>query len=65
MIMAEGRSKDDWLHTSSILCFLAEPYRDRKRHRQAFRPDDFNPHVRKPKQEKIKVGIEALRVFLR
>ena len=40
--MAEGRSKDNWQHTSSILALMANVNRDPKK-TKLFKPSDFNP----------------------
>lgn len=40
--MAEGRQKEAWGRTSTVLALIANVNRDPKKHR-AFRPDDFNP----------------------
>ena len=40
--MAEGRTKDNWQHTSSILALVANVNRDPKK-TKAFKPSDFNP----------------------
>jgi len=42
--MAEGRCREHWNHTASILAMLANVNRDPKKLR-AFKPDDFNPYV--------------------
>lgn len=44
--MATGRQKDQWGHTSHVLCILANVNRDPKR--PAFKPADFNPTVPRP-----------------
>ncbi len=41
--MAESRSREEWLHTSSILALLANVNRDPKK-TPAFKPSDFDPH---------------------
>ena len=40
--MAEGRAKDAWQHTSSLLALIANVNRDPKK-TKAFKPSDFNP----------------------
>ncbi|HUX15215.1 MAG TPA: hypothetical protein VMW52_02015 [Phycisphaerae bacterium] len=40
--MAEARQKDDWDHTSSVLCLIANVNRDPKKGRR-MRPHDFHP----------------------
>ena len=58
--MGEARSRQAWAHTSSVLALLANLHRDSKRTR-AFKPADFNPHVRKPQVSIAKVGISVLK----
>ena len=45
--MAQGNSEALWSHTSTVLAMIANVNRDPKKTR-AFKPDDFNPHARKP-----------------
>ncbi len=40
--MAEGRAKDQWQHTSSLLALIANVNRDPKKTKE-FKPSDFNP----------------------
>jgi len=40
--MAEGRSRENWQHTSAILALLYNCNRDPKKTRAA-KPSDFNP----------------------
>ena len=42
--MHEGRARDLWTHTSSVLALIANVNRDTKR-RKPFSPDDFNPYA--------------------
>ena len=44
--MVEGRQKDQWNHTSHVLCILANANRDPKRF-GAFKPADFNPMIQR------------------
>lgn len=44
--MGEGRSRSMWAHTSALLAMEANLHRDPKKSR-SFKPDDFNPHMRK------------------
>ena len=47
--MAEGRGRDEWGRTSSLLALIANVNRDPRRTR-AFRPNDFNPYeARRPR----------------
>jgi hypothetical protein len=57
---------DEWARTSSVLAFLAEPHRDRKKRSKPFKPADFDPfhhmHKSAPTPD---VGIRALKaVFI-
>jgi hypothetical protein len=63
--MGEARSEQAWAHTSSVLALLANLHRDSKKTR-AFKPADFNPHMRKPKPISQNTGIGVLKqVFVR
>jgi hypothetical protein len=42
--MAEGRSRSEWGHTSSVLCLMANLNRDPKATPRPFTPADFDPH---------------------
>lgn len=44
--MVEGRSRDRWGHTSSVICVIANAHRDPKKRRRPFQPGEFNPHNR-------------------
>jgi hypothetical protein len=61
--MAVHRSEQQWAHTSSILAMIANVNRDPKK-TPAYKPDDFNPHVKRRKQQAPlpKVGIEILKM---
>lgn len=50
--MAEGRSKVQWNHTSSVMALLFNVNRDPKRGKPA-KPRDFNPHMVKVKRERV------------
>jgi hypothetical protein len=43
--MAEGRARDAWGRTSSLMALLANYHRDPKKSR-AYRPSDFDPFSR-------------------
>jgi hypothetical protein len=63
--MGESRSQQAWAHTSSVLALLANIHRDSKKTR-AYKPADFNPHIRKSSVTIQKVGISVLKqVFIR
>lgn len=55
--MAEGKQRDAWARTSSLMALIANANRDPKKHR-AFRPTDFDPFslTQAPKQ-KVDVSI--------
>jgi len=46
--MAEGKGRENWNHTASILALIFNVNRDSKKHHAA-RPSDFNPYALKPK----------------
>jgi len=50
--MAEGKQRDEWARTSSLMALIANANRDAKKH-GAFRPTDFDPftQARTPKQK--------------
>lgn len=61
--MAEGRSRAEWGHTSSVLALLANCHRDPKRRRKPFTPSDFNPYTqprRRTTGRKSHVSVEQL-----
>jgi hypothetical protein len=58
LLMAEGRSRDNWAHTSAVLALVANVNRDPKKSK-AYKPADFNPHVRKA--AKLKTDIRVLK----
>ena len=62
--MAEAASRQAWAHTSTLLAMLANVNRDAKRC-PAFKPADFDPHCQRERPATIKVGIEALKVFVK
>jgi hypothetical protein len=60
--MAEGRSRDEWARTSSLLALIANAHRDPKKTR-AFKPGDFDPFTKLARP--LKVGVDVLKdVFL-
>lgn len=63
--MAEGRCKDEWSRTATVLAIIANVNRDPKR--DAFSPDDFNPYAeRQSNAAEPTVGVDFLRdVFVR
>jgi hypothetical protein len=46
--MADGKQRDAWAHTSSLMALLVNINRDPKRGR-AVKPDDFNPFAQRCK----------------
>lgn len=62
-MMAEGRQRENWSHTSATLALLANAHRDPKR-RAPFRPQDFDPFAEKTPPPKAEVGI-LRRVFVK
>ena len=64
-MMAEGRQRDSWSHTSAVLALVANTHRDPRR-RSAFRPQDFDPFAEKSSADVPKADITVLkRVFCR
>jgi hypothetical protein len=51
--MAEGRQRDEWGRTSSLMAIIAEANRDKKKRSRPFKPSDFNPFAQHVKQEPI------------
>lgn len=45
--MAEGASRERWLHTSVQVWIIAETKRNRKKRSRPFTPADFNPWERR------------------
>ena len=42
--MAEGKSQNNWQHTSSIMALIANVNRDPKQRARPFKPSDFDPY---------------------
>jgi hypothetical protein len=59
--MAEGRQRDNWAHTSSILALTANCNRDPKKQR-AFTPNDFDPFAVKEKNRKSTMSLEEMKM---
>ena len=59
--MTEGRRRDNWSHTSSVMALIANVNRDPKRSR-AFKPADFDPYADK-KQGRIVIDKENISVL--
>jgi len=58
--MAEAVSRQQWAHTSAIMCVIANCHRDPKKTRP-FTPADFNPHCRRKDTPHVKVDISVLK----
>ncbi|MBM4125191.1 MAG: hypothetical protein FJ246_09620 [Nitrospira sp.] len=58
--MGEARSQQAWAQTSSVLALIANLHRDPKKTR-AYKPADFNPHMRKTPVTIEKVEIRILK----
>lgn len=43
--MAEGRCKEAWIHTSTLLAMTANVNRDAKKRRKAYVPAEFDPYA--------------------
>lgn len=56
LAMAEGRQREHWSRTSSLMALVANTQRDPKRTR-VFRPSDFDPFARAVQQFKADVGV--------
>ena len=57
--MAEGRSREVWEHTSSILAMIANVNRGKKSDRK-FSPLDFDPYRAEKKREAKKQPVEKV-----
>ncbi len=55
--MSEGRAKDQWQHTSSLLAMIANVNRDPKKTKE-FKPSDFNPTLNQSRSDVIVVTKE-------
>lgn len=64
--MAEGRLRDEWSRTSSLLAMIANAHRDPRKGRP-FKPGDFDPFAKAARSAApIQAGIGVLKdVFLR
>lgn len=67
--MAKGRQRAEWERTSLLAAIGANPYRDVKKHKRPFAPQDFNPfadrQVPKVEKTKIKISVECLKALCR
>lgn len=39
----DGKRREEWSHTASILAMIANANRDRKKRKNPFKPSDFDP----------------------
>lgn len=60
--MAEGRSRQLWDHTSSLLAMIANGLL-RSRGKSAFQPRQFNPHLEKIKNDVSTGAKEAFAIM--
>lgn len=58
--MAEGRSRERWAHTSSLLALMANAHRDPDAS-HVYKPGDFNPHYQRPEPIVGKADIGVLK----
>jgi len=59
--MAQGRQKAEWARTSLLAAIGANPYRDTKKRKKPYSPNDFNPFGDdKPVAKKPKMKISVL-----
>jgi len=58
--MAEAVSRQQWAHTSAIMCVIANCHRDPKKTRP-FTPADFNPYLRRKDVPQMKADIGVLK----
>ena len=60
--MVDGRQRDQWRHTASILCQTANIYRDTKKRRSPFKFGEFYPFkVKKTKPDIPQVPFSTLK----
>jgi hypothetical protein len=64
--MAEGRQREAWQRTASLMALTVNcnPFRDPGA--RLAQPADFDPYSKRAqvKEEKLMVGIEALKIFV-
>lgn len=68
--MAEGKIHRQWDQFASLMALIANCNRDPEKRRRPFSPDDFNPFAELRKKveratKRVKVGVEALKAFVR
>ena len=62
--MTEGKGKETWNHTASIMAIIANANRDSKKQKRPFSADDFNPYAikkRKKEEDSGKAGFAMLK----
>ena len=63
--MAKGRQRAEWERASLLAAIGANPYRDPKKRKRPFTPEDFNPfakrHLPRVEKTKFKVSVECLK----
>lgn len=47
---AQSKREDEWSRTAGIMCILAEINRDPKSRSKPYKPEEFNPMIKKPKR---------------
>lgn len=63
-MMADGRSKSEWSHTSNILAMFANVNRDPKKRKRPYESKEFNPHFMKSRSAVKKVKLVDIKDFL-
>jgi len=65
MAMARCRQQAEWERTALLAAIGANPFRDTKKRKRPFAPNDFNPFAKrrlpKVEKEKIKISVECLK----
>lgn len=63
--MARYRQRSEWERTALLAAIGANPFRDTKKQKRPFAPNDFNPFAERkiPKVDKakIKISVECLK----
>lgn len=57
--MVEGRSRETWRHTSTLVWIVAEVNRSRKKRARPFTPEEFDPYERRSRRpgQRLTVGL--------
>ena len=61
--MADGRMRQAWNHTSTVLALIANVNRDPKKSK-AFGPKDFHPYETRKAERPVKADISILKKFV-